>query len=78
MLLAQTNTHSKQITQKLISEIVSKILEANPSKTPEEGQPIPTGADEALSIELLQLATLLVRFMKKELIEHRKVVQSLV
>jgi len=28
--------------------------------------------DEALSIELLQLATLLIRYMPNELVEHRK------
>lgn len=47
----------------MISSVVSEILESEQQQTYEE----------ALNIELLQLATLLVRNMTQELVDHRKV-----
>ena len=47
----------------MISSIVSEILESEQQQ----------GYEEALNIELLQLATLLVRNMTAELVDHRKV-----
>lgn len=50
------------IDQRIVAAIISEILESKPGES----------YDEALSIELLQLATLLVRFMPTELVENRK------
>jgi transformation/transcription domain-associated protein len=67
MLSASLGNDSKDIIEPAtVSAIVHKVLG-------HQGGDVPHGpSDEALSIELLQLATLLVRFMPNELVEHRK------
>ncbi|KAL6045043.1 putative transformation/transcription domain-associated protein [Balamuthia mandrillaris] len=60
------------VDQAIIASIVSNILDPNSSAKGGGDKAVPPRPDEALSIELLQLATLLVRFMPNELVEHRK------
>lgn len=47
----------------MVNSVVTEILESEQQQ----------GYEEALNIELLQLATLLVRNMTAELLDHRKV-----
>jgi transformation/transcription domain-associated protein len=54
-------SETETVDQKIIASIIS-ILEPKPGEIYEE----------SLNIELLQLATLLVRFMPSDLVEHRK------
>eukprot|EP00026_Physarum_polycephalum_P000015 Phypoly_transcript_00015.p1 GENE.Phypoly_transcript_00015~~Phypoly_transcript_00015.p1 ORF type:complete len:3639 (+),score=586.09 Phypoly_transcript_00015:159-11075(+) len=58
----QKKEESQILDPPMISSIVSEILESEQQQ----------GYEEALNIELLQLATLLVRNMTAELVDHRK------